>query len=236
MIGHSSDNKHRLERGASVMKTFTFVLAVTFLTGCATVSSRHAMQADIDQAVAIIERFEAIPEAAIPPAVLRAARGLAILTVTRAGFIGSIRGGSGVVVQRVASGWSGPSAIGTAGIGVGFQAGAEVSEFIIVLNTPAAVEAFAKHSNVTLGGNLTVAAGPVGRSAEASVGLQAAVYSYSRSQGLFAGVSLEGTAIHTRHDVNEAYYGKPVYADEILSGQIQAPAGASALTAILSKY
>jgi len=182
------------------MKTVILMLAATLFTGCATVSRYDAMQADIDQAAAIIERFEEIPETAIPPAVMRAARGLAILTVTKAGFIGSVRGGSGVVVQRTGNGWSGPSAIGTGGLGVGFQAGAEVSEFVIVLNTPAAVDAFAKQGNVTLGGNLTVAAGPLGRSAEAGVGLQAAVYSYSRSQGLFAGVSLEGTVIGTRNE------------------------------------
>jgi len=218
------------------MKTIIFILAATLITGCATVSPYNAMQADVDQAVAIIERFEEIPESAIPPAVMRAARGLAILTVTKAGFIGSVRGGTGVVVQRTGNGWSGPSAIGTGGIGVGFQAGAEVSEFVIVLNTPAAVDAFAKQGNVTLGGNLSVAAGPVGRSAEASVGLQAAVYSYSRTQGLFAGVSLEGTGIGTRDEVNEAYYGRRVAAEEILSGQVQPPAGARALGAVLSKY
>jgi len=148
------------------------------------------MQADVDQAASIIERFEAIPERGIPPAVMRAAKGLAILTVTKAGFIGSARGGSGVVVARTGNGWSGPSAIGTGGLGVGFQAGVEISELVIVLNTPAAVEAFAKGGNVTLGGALGVAAGPVGRSAEGGVALQAAMYSYSRTQGLFAGISL----------------------------------------------
>src|SRR6185436_12688298 len=168
---------------------------------CSTVApGRDVLQSDVDQAVAVIERFEAIPEKAIPPAVMRTARGLAILTVAKAGFIGSVRGGTGIVVARTDKTWSGPSAIGTGGLGVGFQAGAEVSELVIVLNTPAAVEAFAKQGNVTLGGALGVAAGPIGRTAEAGVGLQAAVYTYSRSQGLFAGVSLEGTVIGTRDD------------------------------------
>ena len=102
------------------------------------------MEADIDRAVGIIERFEAIPESGIPPAVMRAARGLATITVTKAGFIGSVRGGTGVVVARTENGWSGPSAIGTGGLGVGFQAGAEVAELVIVLNTQEAVNAFAK--------------------------------------------------------------------------------------------
>ena len=218
------------------MKIIILLLSATIFAGCATISPHDAMHQDLDQAVAIIERFEEIPEAAIPPAVMRAAKGLAILTVTKAGFIGSVRGGTGIVVQRVGNGWSGPSAIGTGGLGVGFQAGAQVSEFIIVLNTPAAVDAFATQGNVTLGGNLSVAAGPVGRNAEASVGLGAAVYSYSRSQGLFAGVSLEGTGLATRDDVNEGYYGRRVTAEQILSGNVQPPPSAQALLTVLSKY
>jgi lipid-binding SYLF domain-containing protein len=112
----------------------------------------------------------------------------------------------------------------------------EVTEFVMILNTPAAVEALSKQGNVTLGGNLSVAAGPVGRSAEASVALQSAIYSYSRTQGFFAGVSLEGTAIGVKDDYNQAYYGKPVTAQEILSGKVQAPAGARNLLQVLSKY
>lgn len=218
------------------MRAMVPIIAAALLSGCATISPHDAMQGDVDQAAVIVERFEAIPESAIPPAVMRAARGLAILTVSKAAFIGSVRGGSGVVVARTEKGWSGPSAIGTGGLGVGFQAGAEVSEFVIVLNTPAAIDAFAKQGNLTLGGNLTVAAGPVGRAAEAAIGLQAAVYTYSRSQGLFAGVSLEGTVIGTRDEVNAGYYGRPVEAREILAGRMQPPAAAQRLLAVLAKY
>jgi SH3 domain-containing YSC84-like protein 1 len=218
------------------MKAIIGVIAAVMLSACATVSPHDAMQADVDQATAIIQRFEAIPEKSIPPSVMRAARGVALLTVTKAGFIGSARGGTGVVLARTEKGWSGPVAIGTGGLGVGFQAGVEITEFVIVLNTPAAVEAFAKQGNVTLGGNLSVAAGPVGRTAEGAVALQAAVYTYSRSQGLFAGVSLEGTGLGTRDDVNAAYYGKPVTAGEILGGRVEPPAGARNLLSAISKY
>jgi lipid-binding SYLF domain-containing protein len=219
------------------MKAIICVIAAALLSACATqLSTRESMQADIDQAAAIIERFDAMPEKGIPPSVIKAARGVAILTVTRAGFIGSARGGTGVVLARTEKGWSAPSAIGTGGVGVGFQAGVDITEFVIILNTPAAVEAFAKQGNVTLGGNLSVAAGPLGRTAEAGVALQAAMYSYSRSQGLFAGVSLEGTGISTRDDANAAYYGKPVTAGEILSGKVPPPAGTRNLMAALSKH
>ena len=108
------------------MKASIFLVFATLLGACSAIApGRDSMQGDVDQSVAIIERFDAIPEKAIPPAVMRAARGVAILTVTKVGFIGSVRGGTGVVVSRVDKGWSGPSAIGTGGIGAGLQAGAE---------------------------------------------------------------------------------------------------------------
>jgi lipid-binding SYLF domain-containing protein len=218
------------------MRAIIFVIVTALLTSCSTTSPRDEMQADVDQAAAIIQRFEAIPEKGIPPSVMKAARGVAILTVTKAGFIGSARGGKGVVLARLDKGWSGPSAIGTGGLGVGFQAGVEVTEFVMVLNTPAAVEAFSKQANVTLGGNLSVAAGPVGRTAEAGVALQSAIYTYSISQGLFAGVSLEGTVISVRDEANEAYYGRKVTPQEILSSKVQPPAGTRNLITVLTKY
>jgi len=194
------------------------------------------MQDDIDQALSILERFEAIPESAIPPAVLRDAKGVAIFAVTKAGFVVSGRGGTGVVLARTEKGWSAPSAIGTGGIGVGFQAGVQVSEHVIILNTPEAVKAFAQGSNFTLGANLSAAVGPVGRSAEAAVAPNAAVYTYSRSQGIFAGISLEGTVLATRYEANEQYYQKPVYTADILEGKVAPPAGAQKLLDALSKY
>ncbi len=194
-----------------------------------------SMQGDVDQAATIIERFQAVPEKAIPQAVLRDARGLAIMTVIKAGFGISGRGGAGVVVARTKSGWSGPSAIGTGGAGFGFQIGAEVTEFVMILNTDAAVQAFARDVNVTLGGDISVAAGPIGRTASAAVTPVAAIYTYSRSQGLFAGVSLEGTVIGTRNDTNAEYYGRRVTPEEILSGRVPSPPGATRLVQVLAK-
>jgi lipid-binding SYLF domain-containing protein len=214
-----------------------FLVFAALLSACSTFGSgSDGLQSDVDQSVAVIERFDAIPEKAIPPAVMRAARGVAILTVTKVGFIGSVRGGTGVVVARVDKGWSGPSAIGTGGLGAGLQAGAEIAELVIVLNTPAAVDAFSKGGNVTLSAALGATAGPVGRTAEAGVAPQAAMYTYSRSQGLFAGISLEGTVVATRDEANAEYYGRQVMAREILSGKVQPPAGAKKLQQVLSKY
>ena len=194
------------------------------------------MQDDIDQAVSIIQRFQDMPEKSIPRDVLRDARGLAIMTVIKAGFIFSGRGGTGVVVARLGKRWSPPSAIGTGGAGFGLQAGAQVTEFVIVLNTHDAVKAFSREGNIQLGTDLSVAAGPVGRSLGAGVTPVAALYTYSRSQGLFAGISLEGTVIGTRSETNTKYYGRVISPQAILSGAVKAPKGVGALQRVLSKY
>jgi SH3 domain-containing YSC84-like protein 1 len=212
-------------------------IGAILLAACLATAAAHAtMQDDVNQAVSILERFQEIPESAIPDVIMRDAKGLAIITVTKGGFVFTGRGGTGIVVARTDKGWSGPSAIGAGGMGFGFQAGGQVSELVIVLNTPDAVVAFAKGGNFTFGGALSLATGPVGRDLEGSMALGAVMYTYSRSQGLFAGVSLEGTVIGTRDEANAEFYGKPVQARDILSGSIEPPAGAQKLLKFLSKY
>ena len=188
-----------------------------------------AEQDTVNHCAAIIREFRQIPERAIPRDVLRHARGLAIMSVFKAGFIFSGKGGQGVVVARTRHGWSGPSFIATGGAGWGLQVGAQVTDFVIVLNNDAAVRAFSRGGNVTIGGDVSAAAGPVGRTAEGAVTPAAAVYTYSKSKGLFAGVSLEGAVIGRQRDSNFRYYGRPVRADEILSGITPPPPGAAPL-------
>ncbi|KAI9017876.1 hypothetical protein CLU79DRAFT_762054 [Phycomyces nitens] len=170
----------------------------------------------------------------IPSDILAKAQGLAIYTVIKAGFLFSGRAGFGVVVARLPDdSWSAPSAIGTGGIGAGGQIGAELTDFILVLNTKEAVKTFSHFGNVTLGGNVSVAAGPIGRNAEASGTATfkhvSAIYSYSKTKGLFAGVSVEGSVILTRNDTNEKFYGKKVTAKELLNGSVPPPPAADAL-------
>ncbi|KAF9333748.1 hypothetical protein BG006_003196 [Podila minutissima] len=170
----------------------------------------------------------------IPPDILSKAKGLAIFTVIKAGFLFSGRAGAGIVVARLDDGtWSAPSAIGTGGMGFGGQIGAELTDFVIILNNRAAVKSFSQGGNVTLGGNLSVAAGPIGRTMEAgastTVGSIAAIYSYSKSKGFFAGISIEGSIIVERKDANEAFYRHPVTASELLTGAIPPPPQADIL-------
>ncbi|RIA94693.1 DUF500 and domain-containing protein [Glomus cerebriforme] len=174
------------------------------------------------------------PDKVIPSNVLQKAKGFAIFTVIKAGFLFSGRAGAGLVVARLEDGsWSAPSAIGTGGMGFGGQIGAEMTDFVIVLNSRDAVKTFTKGGNVTLGGNLSVAAGPIGRTAEGagsvSLGHAAAIFSYSKSKGLFAGVSIEGSVIIERKDANAKFYNRKISAKELLSGQISPPPQADVL-------
>ena len=188
----------------------------------------------VDRSAGMIREFRSMPEQQIPRAVLRDARGLAVLTVVKAGFIFSGKAGHGIVIARLNHNrWSGPSFIGIGGAGWGLQVGAQVTDFVFVLNNRAAVRAFSRGGNVTLGADVSVAAGPVGRDLQAGVAPTAAVYTYSRSRGLFAGVSLEGAVIVTRAAANARYYQRPVAAADILNGRIAPPPGASRLRSAL---
>lgn len=112
--------------------------------------------------------------------------GLAIFQVLKAGFVFSGKAGSGLVIARLPDGsWSAPSCIGTAGIGWGLQIGADITDFVVVLNSEDAVKAFSMGGNVTVGGNISAAAGPIGTggSVQASLASPAPMFSYSKSKG-----------------------------------------------------
>src|SRR5260370_14674419 len=117
-----------------------------------------------------------MPEKGMPSRILRRARGLAIISVVKAGLIFSGKAGEGVVVARTGHGWSGPSFIGTGGAGWGLPIGAEVTDFVIVLNDEAALRAFSRGGNVTLGAYVSAAAGPAGRTAGRAAAPPAAPY------------------------------------------------------------
>ena len=212
-------------------------LASLLLASALAIATASAVteQEIVDRSAEIMRGFRAMPEKAIPRRVLDDARGLAIMSVLKVGFGVSGQGGQGVVVARTGHGWSGPSFIGTGGAGWGLQIGAQITEFVFVLNTDAAVRSFSRGGNVTVGGDVSATAGPVGRDLQAGVTPSAAIYTYSRSQGLFAGVSLQGAVVATQKTANARYYRHAVSARQILSGHVSPPAGASVLLRALGR-
>jgi len=186
------------------------------------------LQSDINKGASILADFQ------IPSHVLDQAKGVVTMSVVKGGFVFSGRIGSGLVVANLNKGWSAPSALGIGGAGWGWQAGAKVTDFVLVLNTQAALNAFSGGASVTLGGSLSIAAGPVGGTAEGSIALPpAAIFYYGRSRGVFGGAALEGTILTSRSGANHQFYGRSISAREILSGRVPQPKSAGRLYAQL---
>ncbi|KAL8919034.1 MAG: hypothetical protein Q9208_007000 [Pyrenodesmia sp. 3 TL-2023] len=162
----------------------------------------------------------------IPSEVIRGAKGLAIFTTMRTGLWVSGAGGSGILVGRTPNGdWSPPSGIMLHTAGLGFLAGVDIYDCVVVINTEKALEAFTK-IRCTLGGELSVVAGPVGAGGILETEIhnrQAPVWTYLKSRGFYAGVQVDGTVIIERTDENERFYGQRIKVADILAGKVRHP-------------
>lgn len=180
------------------------------------------------------------PEKSIPDAILREAKGLAIISVVKVGVMVTYNIGTGLVIARREDGsWSPTSAVSSFGVGWGAQAGGELTDFIIILRTNDAVKTFSGNAHVSIGAGLSAAVGIVGRAVEADVragdGGYAACYTYSCSKGAFVGCSLEGSIVTTRRQENSRFYGsQSITASEILLRSMPRPPAAAILYHALS--
>jgi len=167
----------------------------------------------------------------IPSKIIADADGLVIMTVVRIGLMFTGRVGTGLVVKRLSNNsWSAPSAISCFGMGWGLQLGGEVTDVVLALHS---VEAFLSSTQFSLGAEVGLAVGPFGRSAGTDLhagpsGISAA-FSYARSKGFFAGLSIETSAIFHREDVNESFYGAKFSINQLLSGSVPPPNAAKPL-------
>jgi len=164
----------------------------------------------------------------IPMRILQNAKGIAFVTQLRAGFVWSGTVGSGIVIARLPDGsWSGPSSLGVGGLGWGLQVGGSLTDSVIILNNSLAVKAFSGRGQIKFGGNLSIAAGPIGRDADAGInagdGGIAACYSYSHSRGVFAGLALQGAILFARDSDNAKFYGQKCSPTAILTGAVPPP-------------
>ncbi|KAL4941971.1 hypothetical protein BDV06DRAFT_171079 [Aspergillus oleicola] len=161
----------------------------------------------------------------IPRKVLENAKGLAVFTVFEVGMVRSLRFGSGLVVARLANGtWSAPSAIATGELMAKGQFGMELTDYVYVLNSDAAVEKFSQARTFTLGRDASIAVGPFGRSAElAGDSYEADIFAYCKTRTVFGGSTLEGATIGERVDVNKKMYQKPATPRELLRGEVTLP-------------
>jgi len=163
----------------------------------------------------------------IPPWVLQKAHGICFLFFIRAGFNWSGELGSGFIIAKVNKGtpqerWSAPTGVSSGGMGFGFQIGAQKQYHIVVLNSKNALRTFTSKGKLNIGGDIGVAAGPVGRNADVKldVGTKgiAASYSYSFSQGAFAGIAINGAVIAGNSAMNRKFYGRDISATTLMAG------------------
>jgi lipid-binding SYLF domain-containing protein len=168
---------------------------------------------------AVYEELLQTPDRTVPETLRDECRCIAVIPHAIKGALGyGARYGQGVISCRNATGaWSPPSFLKLTGGSVGFQIGAESSDVVLFFITDRSARSLLE-SKFTLGGKASVAAGPVGRSAEASTDLKldAEIYSYAKSKGLFAGISLEGARLAPDDKLNRTYYGAPVGAAALL--------------------
>ncbi len=172
-------------------------------------------------ATQVLEELRAVPDQNIPGWLMDRAYGVAVIPdVVKGAFIFGIRHGNGVLVSRDASGrFSNPVFVSLTGGSVGWQIGAQSADVVLIFATRRSLENFSR-GQFTLGVSASVAAGPVGRSGEAAAGVDAEVYSYSRTRGLFAGVALDGTGLLFDRKANRSFYGHDVTTDDIFGGTV----------------
>jgi lipid-binding SYLF domain-containing protein len=160
-----------------------------------------------------------------------------IPNLKRAGFIVGAKYGKGVVVCRTENGWSAPSVMRVEGGSVGLQIGVGETDLVFIVMNRRGMDKLMS-DKFTLGADASAMAGPVGRSSEAETDamMHAEILSYSRSRGVFAGVSLEGATLRPDREDNRELYNHDVGQREILTGAVPRPAGAEGLYAELNRF
>jgi len=193
----------------------------------------------LNAAADVLNKIMATPDKGIPQDLLdKAACAVIVPNVKKGAFIVGAKYGRGFIVCRRANhGWSAPAGVKVEGGSVGFQIGGSETDVVMLLMNQSAINKLLS-SKFTIGGDASVAAGPVGRtsSAETDAQLHAELLTYSRTRGLFAGVSLQGATLRPDDDANKDMYGKTMSNQDVVLGSGQPPPSAAGLIAALNRH
>ncbi|MGQ9744530.1 MAG: lipid-binding SYLF domain-containing protein [Dissulfurimicrobium sp.] len=220
---------------------FVFIFIYVLVLGPMTAFGEESVYHRVDSAIRVLGELNDTPENGIPHGLISSCVGIAIFpNVIKGGFILGANYGKGVLVVRdqKTNKWKGPTFLTMGGGSLGWQIGVEAIDFVMVIMNERGIRAFLSN-NMTLGADLSVAAGPVGRRLEAATDgtLKAEVYSYSRAKGFFVGTSLQGVYIYNDYDANQAFYLHPYLPSEILYGDVaNIPEEAQRLLAYLDSF
>jgi SH3 domain-containing YSC84-like protein 1 len=200
----------------------TFALCMTF--GAPAFSTASKTQANKDEvelvqkSMDVLRELTKVPEEGIPRDLLNRAEGIVVIpSLVKGGFIVGAKHGKGLMSAKSAAGWSAPAIVKLTGGTIGWQIGVESVDLVLLVMNKKGISQLLE-DKFTIGGDLSVAAGPVGRNASAATNAQAnaGILAYSRAKGLFAGATLEGAGLHGDDTDNQALYGRKVGLKEIV--------------------
>lgn len=201
---------------------------VLTLTAGASAADRQKLDHRIAAAHAVLHELMNTPDRGIPDDIAAKATCVAVIPSFKKGaFLVGGQYGQGVLTCRTGHGWSAPVFIQMTGASFGFQAGGQATDLVLVAINRDGFQRMLR-DKVKLGGDLAVAAGPVGRNSQASTSVlaSAAMLSYSRSKGVFAGIDLTGDVVNQNQDDTRAYYGQDYPYEKILTGGVPTPVSA----------
>jgi len=209
------------------MKKIMFVFAILSLGTLAWGASAKQDATDrLDNATTVLHEIMGMPDKGLPEEVLEHAKCVAVIPhMVKGGFVFGAQGGKGVATCRTADGWSAPAFITISGGSWGLQIGVEAVDVVMIFQNDKAMQKLLD-SNFQVGGDASASAGPVGRHAEAGTDwkLETEILTYSRSKGLFAGLTLTGASLRQDNDSRNAIYGPDVTTRALLSGKVPVPA------------
>jgi len=204
------------------------IIGLTLLFSLLAVSESTAQgraESRVRDAGSVLTEITRVPDRGIPTSLMQEAQAIMIFpNVVRAGFMVGVRRGHGVVmVRNEQGGWGLPVMVTITGGNFGAQIGLQASDLVLMFRTRRGVDSIMQGRQLTLGGDASVSAGPVGRnlSAGTDTSFRTEILSWSRSRGLFAGVAIDGSVVTTDHSSNSALYGSPTpIVSTILNGQL----------------
>jgi len=219
----------------------TVIAALMLISLASWVLASERRDADIDRlqtASVVLNQIMSAPDRAIPDSIMSGAKCIAIMpSMLKAGFVFGANYGKGVATCRTENGWSAPAFFKLTGGSFGLQWGGQASDLVLVIRTDDGMQHLLQ-SKFKLGADASAAAGPVGRDAQAmtDLTLRAQVLTYSRSRGLFLGVSLSGGVINQDQADTQAFYGKDWTYFSVLNGKVPPPKESEVLLNMVEKY
>jgi lipid-binding SYLF domain-containing protein len=227
-----------MKRGRLIVATTVALLAGVAAVPSARQDSDEARR--VRDATAVFSEIMAAGDRGIPQSILGKAEGIAVFpSMVRGGFIVGGMRGRGILSSRNNGEWSAPAFLTLTGGSFGLQIGGQAVDLILVVNDRRGLENLVSNQ-FKLGADVAVAAGPVGRDAQAATDLQlrAQILSYSRSRGLFAGVTVNGSTVRQDRDANQRFYGKPLDTKAVVfgAGPGSQPEPAGAWLQVLDRY